>query len=415
MVEGLDSQAQDILRINDRGGYTVPTAGLYPYQWNWDSAFAALGFAQFDMDRAWVELETLFAGQWDDGMVPHILHHVINPGYFPGPEVWACNGPSPSSGISQPPVAGTIVKKLYEMDPAIGEERAAVLFPKLRRWHDWFLKWRTHQGAICITHPWESGRDNTPDWDIPMAGIDPVDVGSYDRRDTSHVDDSMRPTSYDYDRYIWLVLRGRQLGWDPEKMAVNNPFFVADPTMTFVLLRAHRDLMALGEALGEDVEGMADDISTMEAGAATLWNADLGSFDVRDTVSGKWANCISNASFLNWYAGIPSDLQAVQLDRIMDRVKYPVPSHDPDSPLFEPKRYWRGPTWSMMNMMIGEGLTEFGNPQGERLRNKTMQLIRDHGFSEYFDPIDGSPAGGQSFTWTAAIWLAWASPTARRN
>ena len=30
---------------NDRGGYTVPTEGLYPYQWNWDSAFVALGFA----------------------------------------------------------------------------------------------------------------------------------------------------------------------------------------------------------------------------------------------------------------------------------------------------------------------------------------------------------------------------------
>ena len=39
---------------NDRGGYTVPTAGLYPYQWNWDSAFVALGFNQFDkIARGW--------------------------------------------------------------------------------------------------------------------------------------------------------------------------------------------------------------------------------------------------------------------------------------------------------------------------------------------------------------------------
>ena len=29
------------LAKNDRGGYTVPTANLYPYQWNWDSVFAA--------------------------------------------------------------------------------------------------------------------------------------------------------------------------------------------------------------------------------------------------------------------------------------------------------------------------------------------------------------------------------------
>ena len=29
--------ALGILRENDRGHYTVPTKGLYPFQWNWDS------------------------------------------------------------------------------------------------------------------------------------------------------------------------------------------------------------------------------------------------------------------------------------------------------------------------------------------------------------------------------------------
>ena len=71
-----DDQARAILQGNDRGGYTVPTAGLYPYQWNWDSAFSAWGFATFDTDRAWSEIETLLSGQWDSGMVPHI---VFNP------------------------------------------------------------------------------------------------------------------------------------------------------------------------------------------------------------------------------------------------------------------------------------------------------------------------------------------------
>ena len=59
-----DDTARAILRGNDRGGYTVPTDGLYPYQWNWDSAFAAWGFASYDLDRAWTELDTLFSAQW---------------------------------------------------------------------------------------------------------------------------------------------------------------------------------------------------------------------------------------------------------------------------------------------------------------------------------------------------------------
>ncbi|MGI9510795.1 MAG: MGH1-like glycoside hydrolase domain-containing protein, partial [Geminicoccaceae bacterium] len=88
MASGLDQQAIDILKTNDRGGYTIPTSRLYPYQWNWDSAFAALGFMTFDPARAWREVEMLFEGQWDDGMVPHILFRRDDPDYFPGPSVW---------------------------------------------------------------------------------------------------------------------------------------------------------------------------------------------------------------------------------------------------------------------------------------------------------------------------------------
>jgi hypothetical protein len=75
----LDEQARDVLRKNDKGGYTLPTHGLYPYQWNWDSAFAAWGFTTFDPDRGWTELETLMSGQWEDGMLPHILFHRVDP------------------------------------------------------------------------------------------------------------------------------------------------------------------------------------------------------------------------------------------------------------------------------------------------------------------------------------------------
>ena len=104
-VSDLDKAAEAVLRANDRGGYTVPTAGLYPYQWNWDSAFAALGFAEFDIDRAWRELETLAEGAWPNGMWPHILFRADDPDYFPGPSVWGAGtsvgAPIASSGVSQ--------------------------------------------------------------------------------------------------------------------------------------------------------------------------------------------------------------------------------------------------------------------------------------------------------------------------
>ncbi|NNJ68508.1 MAG: hypothetical protein HKP54_10785 [Boseongicola sp.] len=408
----MDEQARSILRGNDRGGYTVPTAGLYPYQWNWDSAFAAWGFATFDVARAWDEIETLFTGQWDNGMVPHILFHRPDPGYFPGPDVWGGTGPVASSGISQPPVAASFARRIYDMDPDASLPAVKRLFPKMAAWHRWFMDWRLDQGAVCITHPWEAGRDNTPDWDGAMAGIDPTGVGDYKRRDTSHVDPAMRPTKYDYDRYIWLVQLGRRLGWDEAAMLEQNPFRVADPTMTFILLRAQRDLADLGNILGEDISDIKADIATLEKGTETLWNPDLASYDARDVRSGKWADCVSNASFLNWYAGIDNPGMEAQYDRIASLCAYPVPSHDPSSERFDAKRYWRGPTWAIINVLIGIGLEERGlTERADTLRATTAELIRKHGFAEYFDPMTGDAAGGGTFTWTAAVWLGWASPT----
>ena len=103
MTDTLFDRAAEILRENDHGTYTVPTHGLYPFQWNWDSCLTALGQAHIDEARAWTEIETLFDHQWEDGMVPHIVFHKHDDGYFPGPDVWATGRAVPTSGITQPP------------------------------------------------------------------------------------------------------------------------------------------------------------------------------------------------------------------------------------------------------------------------------------------------------------------------
>ena len=46
-------QAGRILAANDYGHYTVPTKGLYPFQWNWDSCLTALGQSRYDEARGW--------------------------------------------------------------------------------------------------------------------------------------------------------------------------------------------------------------------------------------------------------------------------------------------------------------------------------------------------------------------------
>ncbi|MEM6479969.1 MAG: hypothetical protein AAF647_13145, partial [Pseudomonadota bacterium] len=373
-----------------------------------DSALAAWGFSTFDVGRAWSELETLFSGQWANGMVPHILFHKVDPSYFPGPDIWGAGMSPPSSGITQPPVAATMARQVLEADADFAS-RAKALFPKLVEWHRWFMAHRLQDGMICITHPWESGRDNCPDWDIGMAGVDGSGVGAYERRDTTHVDASMRPTKEEYDRYLTILAFGRSVGWDPAEIMENGPFLMADPASHFILIRANDDLAKIAEILGEDASEIAPWQEALRAGADNMWNPDLGAYDARDMRSGRFAGVLGSGAFTAYIAGQTRPELDAHLARSWDAVRYGLPSSDPEGPLFDARRYWRGPMWPFLNALIAIGLRESGRiSEAERLRRETAEAIINGGFSEYFDPTDGTPCGGKDFTWTAAIWLTWA-------
>ncbi len=405
------TEAMAILRHNDRGSYTVPSHGLYPFQWNWDSLFAALGWVQFDAPRAWTEIETLFKAQWPTGMVPHIVFWSEAASYFPGPDVWRTNGVAPpSSGISQPPVAATVVRALAETDRLPSQS----LFGAIERWHQWWHRARDPEGRglIATIHPWESGRDNLPDWDLPLSRVKPSFTGSYQRRDTDHVDPAMRPHNVDYDRYLALVDFGASHEWNDAAVAQGSPFWVADPGLTAVLLRAERDLVWLGEALGADTEQIRRRVARLESGFEQFWNPAAGTYCSLDLRTGVHAEAGTSASFLAPYAGIDQRTERLlhELDAWSKACTYLVPSFDPRHRSFEPVRYWRGPVWSIVNYMIATGLAEIGEGGwAERLRADTAELTNLSGMPESFNPMTGGPVGGEHFTWTAAVWLAWAS------
>jgi hypothetical protein len=418
----LDDLAREILHRNDRGGYTVPNGRVYPFQWNWDSAFVALGFATFDLDRAWREVETLFEGQWADGFLPHIIFWKEDPGYFPGPDVWATGKTPVTSGITQPPVAASVVRRLWDAAEAAGEAaayrpRLEALFDKLLAWHRWFRAHRDPdgRGVVVAMHPWETGRDNSPEWDAPGEPIDVSQVGDYVRRDTGHLDAKMRPTKLEYDRYLALVQYGRAQGWDHAKIAAGNAFRVADVGMSMILLRANRDLLVLAERLGHGAEAgeLREAIAVAEAGIDWLWDPKTSAWCSRDILTGRASGFVTSASFLSFYAGLRDTTKdaatLAHIERIADRVAYLMPSLDPDDPGFQMIRYWRGPVWAVVNYMIGVGLAEAGHRQwAEKVRGDTRKLMELNGFYEAYSPVDGSGSGGDDFSWTAAIWLAWA-------
>lgn len=413
MSQELIEQAKSVLRRNDLGTYTVPTHGLYPFQWNWDSCLTALGFSHFDEARAWTELDTLFASQWDDGMVPHIVFHEQDDGYYPGPEVWQTGRAVPTSGITQPPVAGFAVRRMFERasDKPLAAARARALLPKVHAWHQWFFRCRDPEGTglVAIIHPWESGRDNSVDWDAALERVPTDGVEPFVRRDTQHANPAHRPTDEQYKRYIWLVQKFRSLGWYNDKLHDASPFRVVDPGFNAILLRSCADLADLADDLGEPAIAAASRarVSTGVAALDRLWSDDFGQFLCLDRTNDALIQSPSIGGLLTAVAPISQArgaALAARIDELSTRSTYLVPSHDPAAADFDSLRYWRGPVWLIVNTMIANGLDRAGQGEmADRIRTDSVRLIRKSGFAEYYDPITAEPCGGGEFTWTAAM------------
>jgi glycogen debranching enzyme len=410
------ARARATLRANDRGGYTVPTPRLYPFQWNWDSAFVAMGFATFDETRAWREIERLLDGQWDDGLIPHIVFHAPSDDYFPGPEVWGTTHAPPTSGIPQPPVLATAARHVLATATDNGDAEAwmAAIYPALLSNHRWWQRARDplRTGLVATLHPWETGMDNSPAWDRAMARVPSDTTTRVRRRDTAHVDPAMRPRAQDYRRFIHLVDCFRDAGWDPARMLAVSPFRLADPATNAILLRAERDLLVLSQRFGSPAEQqeIAERIAGLSTGIASLWNDAAGQWTARDLIDGALVDVATSAGFLPLYAHAASAEQSRQaaatLQRWTGSVRFLVPSTDPAHAAFEPLRYWRGPVWAVVNWMIADGLDWAGRPAlAAQVRADTAALIDTAGPWEYFDPTDGKGAGGADFSWTAAIRL----------
>jgi glycogen debranching enzyme len=414
----LREAARAVLARNDRGGYTVPTDRLYPFQWNWDSAFVAMGFSTFDLPRAFRELERLAEGQWDDGMIPHIVFHAPSDDYFPGPAVWGTPHRVPTSGITQPPVFGTALRHLHET--AVGEgrtdltERARALFQSALRSHRW---WRTARdpdgsGLVAILHPWESGSDNSPAWDAALARVPTTTTTAIRRKDTGHVDPDMRPRDEDYGRFVHLVDRYRECGWESAKQWAAAPFKIADVQMTAILARATADLLPLAERFGTEAE--RDELAALHGalteGLDRRWRPDLARFVSRDLVSGEDVTAPTQAGFMPLVALTLDEERrrviAAELARWCEGVRLGLPSTPAFSPAFEPRRYWRGPVWAVINWCLADGLRANGlDDLAASLESGTVRAIERAGFREYFDPLTGEGLGGEAFSWTAAAYL----------
>lgn len=414
------ANAKSVLRQNDTGIFTKPGPRQYPHQWNWDSAFIALGLSHFDLPRALVEIHALFTGQWRDGMLPHVVYHNQPSDYFPNPEFWQIeNSPDApkvaTSGITQPPVLATIIRRIHSRTPIPVFLRQ--VYPDLLRWHRWLHTARDADGSglVYIIHPWESGTDDSPRWLEVMSRITPHDQPAFQRRDTKHVAAEERPFREDYERFIYLIDIFRRNRYEPSRLLEQSPFLVQDVLFNSVLFRADEDLRALAVELGESTTEVDIWIERMRSNFnGRFWDGQRGLYLDYDLRAGRHIRVNTAMTFLPLFAGIASREKAARLIEIYwldpdeyapgTRLHYAITSVSQKEPTWESRRYWRGPIWVNLNWLLALGLQRYGyNELAQQLEQDSLELMHRSGFREYYDPLDGRGCGSLDFSWSAAL------------
>ena len=427
----LIEQAQNILNTNSQpGGYTIPCKGLYPFQWKWDAGFIAIGYAHYDIEKAKTEINSLLSSQWLNGFIPHIVFHKESDTYFPGPDFHQAelnplsNKNYPSTGMTQPPVVGFTLEKMYH----IAKDKNDILhfikenIDKVFNNHNYFYSNRDpkNEGLVYIYHNWESGTDNSPVWDDIWATMNPPEY-KVERKDIKIIDPSERPTNREYDHYLYIIDIAKEHKYDDKKIAEFSPFLVQDPLFNTLLIKSNQSLINLYQILG----GNEDKIKQLEKWQTKsinsfnnkLFNEDLGAYVYYDLRNEKYLNQISSSSFAPLYAGIPSKEQAANivatmLDKFGGENRYLCASFDPESTRFNPKKYWRGPVWINMNWFLYYGLSDYGYDElANKIKSDSLELISKAGFYEYFNPnkelykYENGGYGGSDFSWTAALYI----------
>jgi hypothetical protein len=406
-----------VLAENWRGTYTVPAGGLYPHQWSWDSAFIAIGLRHVSPRRAQQELESILSAQWADGRVPQI---VFNPrrddDYSPGARFWRSeripgSPVVPTAGLVQPPTHALAVLLVHLADPVESRRRRFLerAYPRLTAWHGYLASRRTGTSGLArIVHPWESGMDNSPFWDAPLAAIGDTFADAIPRPDLLHADADHRPSNAEYGKYLYLAARYRD--HDCDDADAGYPFRVEDPAVNALWARSELALAAIAAELGRSEAEHLERARQLTDALESLWHPELSSYVARDLVSGELQPYRTVSGLvplllpeLAHTAEVLDELRGEHF--ALARVAL-VPSHDLTASTFDPSRYWRGPSWFNTAWLVMEALEERGfHRDAAVLARQMAELAERNDFPEYVDPYTGDPRGTQRFSWTAALTL----------
>jgi hypothetical protein len=376
---GVLAEVERVLRQNwvvgQRGethfSYTEPSPGRYPWQWYWDSCFAAIVWRRFEPARARLELESLLAAQRPDGFVGHTIFWRSHVSLLRLLFYNVARRKTDQTESIQPPLLA------WAWRIAVGDPNEE---PRIVRQMDWLSRHRDLEGdgLLWIVQPDESGLDASPKFEEAWGG---------------------RANGLGFPL---LVQRNRKLGWDARRIRdAGGPVLCETLVNTLWSL----SLQALGrpsatpaliERLWDERRGLfLDQIQPGGAHLQTLTWASLAPLalpDLPEEIGRRLVeeHLLNEREFLTPVA--PPSVA------VGERGYEPGGSHGPI------RRYWRGPTWINSAWLVWLGLRRLGYAaEAERLAAGVIGAVAREGLREYYDPRDGKGLGAKDFAWSALV------------
>ena len=379
--------------------YTAPSPGVYTQQWFWDSCLHSLVWSELgDRERALQELESLRFGKGDKPFFPHMLFwKKIRNIYW-----WLFDGLYPTEDYSeliQPPLIGISVKKL--LDDGINVEQIRQISEEILNYYKFILKIRAPDDSnlLTIIHPWESGLDSSPKFDLNLTNRRFMRTRQWLR---------MRTLLKEFQKY----------DWNQEEMARKSSFRVKCVLTNTLCAWGMESFSSVLDALK-----MNDEASLMREEADKIlqnliqhcWNEERGLFfDLNVKKQGSEQIHVKTiTSLMPLMLKIPKDIKQSLISHLINPEefwsKYPVPTVSMDEKTFNPKDVpllWRGPTWINTNFFLWNGLKRHKQIKtAEELVEKTLDLINKSGFREFYNPLTGEGGGAEKFGWSTLILL----------
>jgi hypothetical protein len=374
------AEAERVLRQNwhhgEREGmrfsYTEPSPGRYPWQWYWDSCFAAIVWRRFEPARARAELESLLEAQRPNGFLGHTIFWRQRVSLIRSLFYNVASRDSLQTETIQPPLLA------WAWRIAVGDPAAE---PRIAAHMDWLAANRDLEGdgLLWIVQPDESGLDASPKFE-PVWG----------RRSNGRVG------------FPLLVRHNRKLGFDARRIRERGGPVLCE---TLVNTMWSLSLQAMGRP------------SATPALIERLWDEERGLF-VDEAQPGAirpgpvtWASLAPLA-----LPDLPEEIgRRLIEEHLLDAEEFltPVappsvaasePSYEPDGGRSPIRRYWRGPTWVNSAWMVWLGMRRLGYlEQAQKLADGVVAAAAREGLREYYDPRTGAGQGAKDFAWSALV------------